>query len=317
MRSRHLLASALALICLCGEAFALDTVLIGNTGSASSLQWPSHVAIMKGFYKDAGIDVELVAMPSSAAGLQQLTTGATHMNSSGVVDAVRAIDKGAPIRFLRMEGRTSPYEVYALPSIKSFAELKKKTVMIGGIKDITRIYFEELAGANGLKSGDFDYMFAGATASRYAALSTGSIAATIITPPFNFQAESAGFNRLGASSEVQSKYPFSLYSVNVNWAKQNPRAIKGFLDAYARGVDYFYDRANAAEVQSIFEKISRTNPEDVRKTYEFYQKIRLWDREGSIAVGGMQDVIELMKADGEVEGAIDMSRFFDPGLVQK
>ena len=317
MRLRHLLLSAFTLIGLSSEVFGLDKVLIGNTGSASSLQWPSHIAIVKGFYQDAGIDVELLPMPSSAAGLQQLTAGATNLNSSGVVDAVRAIDKGAPIRFLRMEGRTPPYEVYGLSFIKSFADLKKRTVMIGGIKDITRIYFEELAIANGLKPGEFDYMFAGATASRYAALLTGSIAATIITPPFNFQAESAGFNRLGGSADVQSKYPFSVYSVNINWAKENPKAIYRFLDAYARGVDYFYDRANATEVQSIFEKISKTNPEDVRKTYEYYQKIRLWDREGSMAVGGMQEVIELMKRDGEVDGETNMRRFFDPSLIKK
>ena len=111
MRLRHLLLSAFTLIGLSSEVFGLDKVLIGNTGSASSLQWPSHIAIVKGFYQDAGIDVELLPMPSSAAGLQQLTAGATNLNSSGVVDAVRAIDKGAPIRFLRMEGRTSPYEV--------------------------------------------------------------------------------------------------------------------------------------------------------------------------------------------------------------
>jgi len=31
----------------------------------------------------------------------------------------------------------------------------------------------------------------------------------------------------------------------------------------------------------------------------------------------MQDVINLMKAEGEVEGSTDMIRFFDPALVPK
>ena len=317
MTQRHSLAIALSLLLACGQALGAEKLLIGNTGSASSLQWPSHIAIAKGFYKDAGLEIDLVPMPSSAAGLQQLTAGATHINSSGVVDAVRAIDKGAPIRLLRMEGQTSPYEIYALPSIKSFADLRKKTVMIGGIKDITRIYFEEVAFANGLKAGEFDYIFAGATASRYAALASGSIAATIVTPPFNFQAANAGYTRLGGSSDVTSRYPFSVYSANLKWAKSNPKAVKAFLSAYARGVNFFYDPANAAEVQAIFIKVSNANPDDVKKTYDFYQKIRLWDVDGSVtARGGMQGVIDLMKADGEVEGSTDMSRFYDPGLVQ-
>lgn len=299
-------------------AQAADKLIIGSTGSASSLQWPSHIAMAKGFYAQEGLDVEFIPMPSSAAGLQQLTTGSTHLNSSGVVDAVRAIDKGAPVRFLRMEGQTSPYVIYAQPGIKSFNDLRKKTVMIGGIKDITRIYFEEVAFANGLKKGDFDYVFAGATASRYAALESGSIAATILTPPFNFKAAKAGYSELNSASLVNSRYPFAVYSVNIKWAKENQKVLKAFLSAYARSVDFFYEQKNAAEVQSIFVKVSQADPEDVAKTYEFYQKIRLWDREGSItAKGGMQEVIDMMKADGEVEGSTDMARFFDPALVPK
>jgi ABC-type nitrate/sulfonate/bicarbonate transport system substrate-binding protein len=317
MKQPHALTLALFILLAGAPGLAADKILIGNTGSAASLQWPSHVAIAKGFYKEAGLDVELVPMPSSAAGLQQLTAGATNINSSGVVDAARAIDKGAPISLLRMEGQTSPYEIYAQPGIKAFADLRNKTVMIGGIKDITRIYFEEVANANGLKAGEFDYVFAGTTSSRYAALASGVIAATIITPPFNFQAAKAGYTRLGGSSEVTSRYPFSAYSANVRWAKANPRVVKAFLAAYARGVEFMYDPANAAEAQAIFVKLSNANPEDVRLTYDFYQKIRLWDVEGSVtAMGGMQGVIELMKTDGELDGPADMKRFYDPSLSQ-
>ncbi len=40
-------------------------------------------------------------------------------------------------------------------------------------------------------------IFAGATSARFSALQSGAVDAAILTPPFNFHAESAGFTNLG------------------------------------------------------------------------------------------------------------------------
>ena len=236
MISRTIAGLAFIALAHAPGALAIETINVGNTGAGSPLQWPSHIAIAKGFYREAGVDVQLIPMPSSAAGMQQLAAGSLNLSSSGLVDAVRAIDKGAPTRLLRTEVATSPYEIYARPAIKRFADLKGKIVMIGGAKDITRIYFEELAAANGLKPGENDYVYVGATAARFAALSSGSIDATILFPPFNFQASAAGFTRLAGSADVASAFPFSGYSMNVAWAKAKPGAVAGFMKAYAREI---------------------------------------------------------------------------------
>ena len=70
----------------------------------------------------------------------------------------------------------------------------------------------------GLKPGEVDYIYAGATAARFAALASGSIAATIMTPPFNFKAAGQGFNSLGVSADYTKNFPFSGYSLNTRWA---------------------------------------------------------------------------------------------------
>ena len=298
-------------------AAAQDKIIVGNTGAGSPLQWPAYAGIAKGFFRAAGVELDMIPMPSSAAGMQQLSSGSTHINSSGLVDAIRAVDKGAPVRLIRTEVRRSPYEVYAQKSIKSFADLKNKTVMIGGVKDITRIYFEQVATANGLKPGDYDYIFAGATASRYAALASGSIAATIITSPFNFRAEAEGYTKLGSSVEASRGFPFSGYSTNLEWAKKNPKAIAGFFSAYAKGVDWLYDPVNRAEAVEIMVKASKAEAAEVDKTYDFFLGLKLWDRVGSIPDSRVQDVIDFLKKEGEIDGPTDLARYFDASLVPK
>ena len=42
---------------------------------------------------------------------------------------------------------------------------------------------------HGVKPGEFDMVFAGATSARASALLAGAVDAAILLPPFNFQAE--------------------------------------------------------------------------------------------------------------------------------
>ncbi len=297
-------------------ANAQDKIIIGDVGTGSSTHWPLYAAIEKGFVKDANVAIEWVSIPSSAGVLQQVAAGSVNMGLSGLADALRAADKGAPARLLRVEAGPSPYEVYASPSVKSWADLRKKTVMIGGVKDITRIYFEDMMKGNGLKPGEVDYIYAGATAARFAALASGSIAATIITPPFNFKAAGQGYTSLGVSADYTKNFPFSGYSLNTRWASANKPAIKGFLAAYTRGVDWFYDAKNRQEAIDILVKALKADPKDVADTYDFFVKLKLYDREGDIARSGIENLIKIMKDQGDLEGSGDISAYYDASLIK-
>ena len=110
-------------------------------------------------------------MPSSAQVIQQLTSGSLDVTmSTGLVDPIRAIDKGAPVALVRIVIQSPPYALLAKPEIKKIEDLKGKTIIIGGAKDITRIFTERMLEPHGLKTGDYDYVFAGATSARFSAL---------------------------------------------------------------------------------------------------------------------------------------------------
>ena len=138
-------ATLLALALGAPPALALDKITIGETGSGSATHWPTYVAMTKGFFKALDIEVEFVPAPSSAAVMQQLAAGSLALGVSGPGDAARAIDKGAPVRLLRVESQTAPYEVMGKPIYKSLADLRGKIVMVGGAKDITRYYIDRMA----------------------------------------------------------------------------------------------------------------------------------------------------------------------------
>jgi len=122
---------------------AQTVVTMGSVGSSSANGWPSYVAIEKGFFAAAGIKHDSVFAQSNAAVIQQLAAGSINVSTnSGLVDPIRAIQKGAPIAIIRIEVQVPPYSLLAKSNIKTMKELKGKLISLGGAKDITRIFVE-------------------------------------------------------------------------------------------------------------------------------------------------------------------------------
>ncbi|HEX7203509.1 MAG TPA: ABC transporter substrate-binding protein, partial [Xanthobacteraceae bacterium] len=209
-----------------------ETVTVGLVGAVSSTHWPIYIGLIKGYYAAEDLQPDLVFIQSSAALSQQLTAGSLDVAlSTGLADPIRAIDKGAAIAIVRIEMQAPPYALLAKPAIKRWTDLKGKTISIGGPKDITRIFLERMLQPSGIKPDEYDLVFAGSTQARAAALLGGAVDATIIVPPFNFQAEAAGFNRLGLTVDYAADLPFGATVANRKWATDNGNVLAKLLSA--------------------------------------------------------------------------------------
>src|SRR6185437_16175140 len=151
-----------------------------------ALQWPEYIANEFGWFKRNGVSVDMVVVGPGAA--QQVAAGSLNIGYSGFPDFIRAINQGAPVKIVINAVDQPPYAVYAKPTIKKIADLKGKTVSIGGIKDVTLIYMEALIASAGLKSSDIDWIYAKATQDRLAAVLSAGADAAILYPPTTFRA---------------------------------------------------------------------------------------------------------------------------------
>src|SRR5262252_7295297 len=132
---------ALATLCPPPAARAVDTITAGAIGSGSTTIWPIYIGIKNGFFAAAGIQIDPVFAPSSNSIVQQVAAGSINLSvGSGLVDPIRAIEKGAPIAIWRIDMLAPPSALLAKPAIKDIGELKGKIISIGGAKDITRIF---------------------------------------------------------------------------------------------------------------------------------------------------------------------------------
>ena len=315
---RTALAALLAAVAAATSLVArAETVTIGMVGAVSSTHWPIYIGLTKGYYAAQDLKPDLVFIQSSAALVQQLTAGSLDLAlSTGLADPIRAIDKGSSIAIVRIEMQAPPYALLAKPAIKRWSDLKGKTISIGGPKDITRIYLERMAVPNGVKPGDYDTVFAGATSARFSALQSGAVDAAILLPPFNFYAESAGFTNLGLTIDYARELPFAGAVVGRAWAAAHKTTLAKVLTVHNQSMAWFSDPQNRAEAIRIMVEASKLKEEDVAKSYDFLHRNQFFDTTGRVSKAKMGALLGALKSLGDIDGSTDVERFVLPGVTQ-
>ncbi len=293
-----------------------QTVILGSVGSASANGWPSYVAIEKGFFAAEGIKPDTVFAQSNAAVIQQLAAASINISTnSGLVDPIRAIEKGAPIAIVRIEVQKPPYSLLAKANIKSLKDLKGKLISLGGAKDITRIFVERMLEPNGVKPGEFDMTFAGATSARFAALQAGAVDAAILTPPYNFHAQSSGFTNLGEAVEY-ADMPFAGIAVNTNWAAANKGTVEKVISIYTKSIAWLYDPKNRDESVRILMKVSGLKKDDVDRSYEFLILGKYFEPTGKVSKARLGALLDALKSLGDIPKDFTVERLFLTGMTQ-
>jgi ABC-type nitrate/sulfonate/bicarbonate transport system substrate-binding protein len=310
-----LISAAVAAVVAAAPARA-ETITIGLVGAVSATHWPIYVGLKQGYYAAAGIDLATVFTLSSNALVQQLAAGGLDAAlSTGIVDPVYAIDKGAPIAVIRLEMVSPPYALMAKPAVTSIKDLKGKTVMVDGPKGITRLYVERMLAKNGMKASDVEMLFAGATTARFSALQAGAVDATILLPPFNFFAESAGFRTLGLSVDYTPELPFTGAVVNRNWAMAHRATLDRLIAVHNQSMAWFLDQRNRAQAITLMVEATRQKSEDVAKAYDFLQGKNFFDPGGKVSRARMNAMLAALRELGDVSPQLDVDRLILPGVT--
>jgi NitT/TauT family transport system substrate-binding protein len=310
-------ALLLAAPALAPTAFAADTVSIGSVDATSANLWPLHIAVHNGYFDAAGLKIDLVFAQSNASVIQQLAAGSYNIApTGGMVDPIRAVDKGAPVALVRIVIQAPPYALLAKPAIKKIEDLKGKIVIVGGAKDITRIFTERMLAPHGLKTGDYDYIFAGATSARFSALKSGAVDAALLTMPFNFFAETEGFTNLGFTFDYLPDMPFAGMAVNRDWAAAHADVLKRFLGAYDKGVAWFDDPQNRDAAIALQMQISKIERADVEKAYVFLHDKNLFEPTGAVSKHKVATVIDALRDLGDLPADFTVDRVLLPGVAR-
>ncbi len=144
----------------------------------------------KGYFKDEGIDLELVPAGGGAA-TPALIAGDVQFSGSPAA-AISAILKGAKLKVLYITSSNAAYQLWARNDIKSIADLKGQPVGVISRGDTTEIAMRYYLAKHNL-SGDYvSYVPLGNSTARMAAITSGSYPASLLDALETAALEAAG-----------------------------------------------------------------------------------------------------------------------------
>lgn len=317
MRVKHLVGAGLCCLLLHAvpAANAADTIETGLIGAANSVEWPFYIGIHKGFFADAGVALDVIYVPTAPGLVQQLAAHSLDIVDIGVVEPIHAVARGAPVAILRISGAVSPYEIVAKPEIKTIQDLKGRTVVIGGLVDINRVYLERVLKAAGLADSQVEITVVGNTAGRFAALKSGAADATMVAPPVNFFAEEAGFRNIGMMIDYTRDLPFGATDVSLAFAREHHVALVRFARALDRSIAWFNDDANRdAAIDVLASEMRATSRDDVARSYDYLRKIGFFQTDSTISRKRLEALMDEMTAIGDTEGKVPIDKLLLPGV---
>jgi NitT/TauT family transport system substrate-binding protein len=211
-----------------------EEVFIGNPGKSLNF-FHFDLALEKGYFKELGLDVKLLATKCDIA-VTALLTG--DLQATGCVgSASRFIaSQNVPVRTVIWLFKKPTFYVVARPDIKSAADLKGKTIGISSFGSDTDLSMKIYAQSGKLDpEKDMKRIVAGSTSTRLQGLKAGSLDATTLSPPFNIYAEQMGLRVLAYVGDFL-EFPQSGFTVSDATLKNKRDLIKRLLRGTLRGL---------------------------------------------------------------------------------
>jgi NitT/TauT family transport system substrate-binding protein len=206
IRTRIISICALVLaLCSAQKAIAADgsdklTVVRMGLAARSTTSMPYFVAKERGFFREDGLDVELIVM--QAIQTIQATLGNSTQFASATGSAVAAAVRGADIRVILAVTDQPSFDLIVQPNITSVQQLKGKKIGTGGVGSLAEILARRILIAHHVRPEDVAILATGPSHVTYTALKAKVIDAAPLQMPLTFTAQDEGFRKLVSAADV-------------------------------------------------------------------------------------------------------------------
>ena len=234
---------------------------------------PAWIAKEMKIFSKNGINADVVYMRGAVIATQALVSGNVDFIAAGVGAAVDATLAGADLVVLASPSIGSETILVARKGIASPAELKGKKVAVGSLAGPALLTLKIILKSVGVNSDDVNYIVTGPTASRYAALNSGAVDATLLSPPFTLYAKKAGYTlyeNIAAMKEIE--FANASIITTRKFAQQEPAAVTAVIKSIVEALQIY--RTNSATTLPILRAYLKIqNDEELQYTYKFYNLV--------------------------------------------
>jgi ABC-type nitrate/sulfonate/bicarbonate transport system substrate-binding protein len=268
------------------------------TAATVSTSWTVRavplLAAAKGYWKDAGLEVSTPVVGPGNAHMAAFIGGSVDFSLNINTDLIaRSNAQGEKLYAVAGSSNRINYVLFGAPPIKSWAELKDKTVAIEGPASSTEYLVRDLASKHNLEAGkDFQFVtIAGTVQEREQAVIGGAAGAALGTNSDWPTLKALGLNWLGELSEVYPSFQQAVIAARGDVLDKQPAASAAFLKGIIRAFRFLQDPNNDTQVLQIL-KQSDVNVDEANWSELMSLQRLLWPADGGINLQGTEVVVK-------------------------
>lgn len=284
---------------------------------------PQYVALEKGYFKDEGLDLNLVTGYGADKVMAAVISGEAEIGFMGAEASVYAYSEGANdpvVNFAQGTQRAGNFLVAReeMPEFQ-WSDLKGRDVIGGRKGGMPQMVFEYILKKNGLdpatdmninQSIDF-----GSTA---AAFSGGQGDFTVEFEPSATALEKEGDGYVVASLGVDSGYvPYTSYSAKTSYLEKNSQVIQKFTNALQKGVLYVNSHTPEEIAKVIQPQFKENDLDTITTIVRRYQEQNTWKENLIFEKDSFELLQDILEEAGELENRAEYDKLVTTEFAKK
>ena len=314
------------LLALASSAHAEDRVKVGALKLTSSA--PLFVGVEKGFFKEFGVDPELVFFQAAAPIATALAAGQVDVGATGLTAALYNIVLGGEkLWIVADKGREWPgypltaIVVHADSPIRTVGDLRGKRIGVTQLGSTFHYHIGNVLEKEGLALKDVTIVPLQAMGAVMEALKGKQVDAIVLPQPFPGTAEAQGFGRILAWGGDLFPWQIATVFYSRKFAAARERALN-FMKGYVKSARYYHDAvlvqkdgrllpgAHHDEVVAITVKYTGGAPDVVRRGFPYQ------DRQGRLLVQDIAKQMTWWQAHGFMKSVVPLKDIVDTSFLE-
>ena len=279
------------------HAQTLKKVRMGSSSTNVSFL-ALYTALRRGFFKDEGIDLEVIFMPANLASTAVLNGDVDY--NGAVTGTIGAAVQGRPMKVLLFTVARPLLFLVGQKNIKDIKQLKGKKIAGSSPGGSATLLANQALKQVGLEPGkDVSVLqMSGNVASRYAVLESGVVDASLLSVPENIIALEKGFNELLFLGDVV-EFPQNGFGTSEKRIRENPDEVYRMVRATLRGLQFIWDKNNNEAVTNVLMKQWKVN--DRKMAAEMFRHVnRVLTKDAYVKMESVQVLVDLARESAKV-----------------
>lgn len=265
---------------------------------------PQYLAHSLGYFKDEGLDVEIILTSGADKVTTAVLSGDVEIGFCGSEATIYVYNNGEEDYLVNFAGLTKKDGSFLVSRNKEDFDIKNlvgKHIIAGRKAGMPAMTLEYALNINGVKTSEVNFDTSIDFASTTGAFIGGTGDYVSVFEPTASSLEKQGVGYIVASiGELGGTVPYTAYNARLSYVENNKDVIKGFTKAIDKALVYVKEHSSSEIAEVISSYFPDTSLNDITSIVDRYKNIDAWFGSTTISENDFNHVMDIMENANEL-----------------